>query len=188
MFLQDKPVLSVKHLSTYFDMAEGTVKAVQDVSFDLFQDEVLGVVGETGSGKSVTVKTVAGLIDAPGYIASGEIKFLTSEFSSDGREKYIDLARIRKEDFSSIRGRHIGMIFQDPMTSLDPMYTVGDQMAETLVHHKGVSEAEAREKSIKLLEQVGIPKPAERLDDYPFQLSGGQRQRIVIAIALLCDP
>ncbi|MDK2952945.1 peptide ABC transporter ATPase [Kosmotoga sp. DU53] len=184
----DKPILSVKNLRTYFDMAEGTVKAVQDVSFDLYRNEVLGIVGETGSGKSVTVKSIAGLIDKPGYIAGGEILFYTDEFSKDGNPEYMDLAKLKKEDFSRIRGKHIGMIFQDPMTSLDPMYTIGDQMIETIVHHEGVSEEEARERAIRLLEQVGIPKPEERIDDYPFQLSGGQRQRVVIAIALSCNP
>lgn len=185
--MPERPILSVKNLSTHFEMAEGVIKAVQDVSFDLYHDEVLGIVGETGSGKSVTVKAIAGMIETPGYIASGEVLFLTDEFSR-GEKEFIDLAKLPKEKFSRIRGKHIGMIFQDPMTSLDPMYTIGDQMIETIVHHRGVTVGEARERAIKLLEQVGIPRPAERINDYPFQLSGGQRQRVVIAIALSCDP
>ena len=186
--MESKPILSVKSLSTYFDMAEGTVKAVQDVSFDLHRNEVLGIVGETGSGKSVTVKSIAGLIDSPGRIAKGDISLLTEEFSKNNVEEYVNLAKLQYEKFSRIRGKHIGMIFQDPMTSLDPMYTIGNQMIETIVHHDKVSESEAKERSIKLLELVGIPKPSERINDYPFQLSGGQRQRVVIAIALSCNP
>lgn len=186
--MEKKPILSVRNLSTHFAMAEGTVKAVQDVSFDLSSDDVLGIVGETGSGKSVCVKTIAGLIDPPGYIANGEILLYTDEFSKDGKKEHIDLAKLKHESFSRIRGKHIGMIFQDPMTSLNPIFTIADQMIETIVHHEKVSEGEARERAIKLLEQVGIPKPSERIDDYPFQLSGGQRQRVVIAIALSCNP
>lgn len=186
--MEKKPILSVRNLSTHFAMAEGTVKAVQDVSFDLSSDDVLGIVGETGSGKSVCVKTIAGLIDPPGYIANGEILLYTDEFAKDGKKEYVDLAKLKYESFSRIRGKHIGMIFQDPMTSLNPIFTIADQMIETIVHHEKVSEGEARERAIKLLEQVGIPKPSERIDDYPFQLSGGQRQRVVIAIALSCNP
>ncbi|MFW6122567.1 MAG: ABC transporter ATP-binding protein [Petrotogales bacterium] len=169
-------------------MAEGTVKAVQDVSFTLSKNEVLGIVGETGSGKSVTVKTIAGLIDKPGYIANGQILFNTDEFSHDDEKSTTDLAKIKKSKFSRIRGKHIGMIFQDPMTSLDPLYTIGRQMMETIIHHEKVTEEEAKVRAVKLLEQVGIPNPVERIDDYPFQLSGGQRQRVVIAIALSCNP
>ncbi|HPM95021.1 MAG TPA: ABC transporter ATP-binding protein, partial [Mesotoga sp.] len=180
IWLQERPILSVKNLSTHFKMVEGVVKAVQDATFDLYRDEVLGIVGETGSGKSVTVKAIAGMIDNPGFIAGGEVLFLTDEFSKSGEKEYIDLAKLPKESFSRIRGKHIGMIFQDPMTSLDPMYTIGNQMIETIVHHKGVTVEEARERAVKLLEQVGIPKPSERINDYPFQLSGGQRQRVVI--------
>ncbi|HNR79069.1 MAG TPA: ABC transporter ATP-binding protein, partial [Mesotoga infera] len=179
--MQERPILSVKNLSTHFKMVEGVVKAVQDATFDLYRDEVLGIVGETGSGKSVTVKAIAGMIDNPGFIAGGEVLFLTDEFSKSGEKEYIDLAKLPKESFSRIRGKHIGMIFQDPMTSLDPMYTIGNQMIETIVHHKGITAEEARERAVKLLEQVGIPKPSERINDYPFQLSGGQRQRVVIA-------
>lgn len=164
------------------------MKAVNGVSFDLYKGDVLGIVGETGSGKSVTVKSIMGLIFPPGYIAGGKILFHTDEFSGDGKKEYVDLARLSQEEFTRIRGRHIGMIFQDPMTSLDPMYTIGDQIIETLVWHKKISEEEAFERAVELLEKVGIPKPRERMGSYPFELSGGQLQRVVIAIAMSCDP
>ena len=186
--MENKPILIVKNLKTYFDIAEGTVKAVDDVSFELNSMESLGIVGETGSGKSVTVKSIMGLIRAPGYIAGGQILFYTNEFSKNGEKEYIDLAKLPNEKFTHIRGKHISMIFQDPMTSLNPMYTIGDQMIETIMYHKGISEKEAREEAIELLNKVGIPNAKERIDDYPFQFSGGQRQRIVIAIALSCNP
>lgn len=164
------------------------MKAVNGVSFELYKGDVLGIVGETGSGKSVTVKSIMGLIFPPGYIAGGKILFHTDEFSGDGKKEYVDLARLSQEKFTRIRGRHIGMIFQDPMTSLDPMYTIGDQIIETLVWHKKISEEEAFERAVELLEKVGIPKPRERMGSYPFELSGGQLQRVVIAIAMSCDP
>lgn len=181
-------MLKVENLRTYFKQAEGIVKAVNGVSFDLHKGDVLGIVGETGSGKSVTVKSIMGLIFPPGYIAGGKILFHTDEFSSNGERAYVDLAKLPQEDFTRIRGRHIGMIFQDPMTSLDPMYTIGDQIIETLVWHKNVNEEEAFERAVQMLEKVGIPKPRERMGSYPFELSGGQLQRVVIAIAMSCDP
>ncbi|AEX85880.1 peptide ABC transporter ATPase [Marinitoga sp. 1135] len=183
-----EPVLIVENLKTYFDIAEGTVKAVNGVSFTLNPNESLGVVGETGSGKSVTMKTIMGLIKKPGYIPEGRILFLTDEFSKDGKKEYVDLTKLTPQQFTRIRGRHIAMIFQDPMTSLNPMYTVADQMIETIMYHQNVSELEARKRAVELLRKVGIPNADKRIDDYPFQFSGGQRQRIVIAIGLSCNP
>ncbi|WP_109604467.1 MULTISPECIES: ABC transporter ATP-binding protein [Oceanotoga] len=185
----NEPVLIVKDLRTYFDIAEGTVKAVNGVSFELNMNEALGVVGETGSGKSVTMKSVMGMIRKPGYIPEGsQILFKTNEFSKDGSKEYINLAKLSTKAFTRIRGKHIGMVFQDPMASLNPMYTVADQMIETIVYHQNVSLEEARERAIELLTKVGLPNAKERIDDYPFQFSGGQRQRIIIAISLSCNP
>lgn len=183
------PVLDVRHLKTYFDIAEGTVKAVHDVNFDLNINEALGVVGETGSGKSVTMKSLMGMIKKPGYLGKDtQILFKTDEFSKDGSKEYLDLSKLSDKAFTRIRGKHIGMVFQDPMSSLNPMYTVADQIIETIVYHQEVSPVEARERAIELLDKVGLPNARDRLDDYPFQFSGGQRQRIVIAIGLSCNP
>ena len=185
----NEPVLKVKDLKTFFKIPEGIVKAVNGVSFDLSTTEALGVVGETGSGKSVAMKSVMGMIRKPGYVVpSSQILFRTNEFSKDGSYEYVNLATLEYETFTRIRGKHIGMVFQDPMASLNPMYTVADQMIETIVFHQGVKIDEARDKAIELLNKVGIANPKERIDDYPFQFSGGQRQRIVIAIGLSCNP
>ncbi len=183
------PVLDVRNLKTYFDIAEGTVKAVNGISFKLHINEALGVVGETGSGKSVTMKSLMGMIRKPGYVdKSSQILFKTDEFSKDGAKEYVDLAKLSDKAFTRIRGKHVGMVFQDPMSSLNPMYTVADQMIETIVYHQEVSPQEAKERAIALLDKVGLPNAKQRIDDYPFQFSGGQRQRIVIAIGLSCNP
>ncbi|WP_369826022.1 ABC transporter ATP-binding protein [Petrotoga sp. 9PWA.NaAc.5.4] len=185
----DIPILDVRNLSTHFPIAEGTVKAVNQVFFTLNKNESLGIVGETGSGKSVTMKSVMGLIKKPGYVTEdSQILFYTDEFNKKGQKEYVDLAKIKSKDFTRIRGKHIGMVFQDPMSSLNPMFTIADQMIETIVYHQNVSIDEARERAIKLLDDVGIANPDERIDNYPFQFSGGQRQRIVIAISLSCNP
>ncbi|WP_190614867.1 ABC transporter ATP-binding protein [Tepiditoga spiralis] len=185
----NEPVLVVKDLKTYFDIAEGTVKAVNGVSFVLHKNEALGVVGETGSGKSVTMKSIMGMIKKPGYIVDGsQILFNTNEFSHDGSMEQVNLAKLSQKAFTRIRGKHIGMVFQDPMASLNPMYTVADQMIETIVYHQDVTPEEARKIAIELLKKVGLPNPEQRIDDYPFQFSGGQRQRIIIAIGLSCNP
>nr|WP_245857166.1 MULTISPECIES: ABC transporter ATP-binding protein [Petrotoga] len=182
-------ILDVRNMSTHFPVAEGTIKAVNQLSFTLSKNETLGIVGETGSGKSVSMKSVMGMIKSPGYITKeSQILFKTNEFSKDGKEEFVDLAKLKQKDFTRIRGKHIGMVFQDPMSSLNPMFTIADQMIETIVFHQNVSIEEARERAIKLLDDVGIANPAERIDDYPFQLSGGQRQRVVIAIGLSCNP
>ncbi|MCL1847297.1 MAG: ABC transporter ATP-binding protein [Coriobacteriia bacterium] len=162
----------------YFDTADGLVKAVDGVSFTLNLGETLGVVGESGCGKSVTAMTIMGLVPMPpGKIHNGEILF-----------KGESLLSIPERDFQKIRGNNIAMIFQDPLSSLNPVYRVGKQVGEGLTLHKGFSKKEALRRAIELLDMVGIPNPAERARDYPHQFSGGMRQRAMIAMALACDP
>ena len=171
-------LFEIKNLKTFFHTEAGTVKAVNDVSFDIFKGEVLGIVGESGSGKSVTSLSINRLIpNPPGEIVSGEIIY-------DGK----NLLELSYEEMRKYRGRHISMIFQEPMTSLNPVLRVGVQMNEVLVEHKGISEEEATKKSIEMLDAVGIPEPERRINDYPHQFSGGMRQRIMIAMALQCNP
>ena len=171
-------LFEIKNLKTFFYTEAGTVKAVNDVSFDIFKGEVLGIVGESGSGKSVTSLSINRLIpNPPGEIVSGEIIY-------DGK----NLLELSYEEMRKYRGRHISMIFQEPMTSLNPVLRVGVQMNEVLVEHKGISEEEATKKSIEMLDAVGIPEPERRINDYPHQFSGGMRQRIMIAMALQCNP
>lgn len=171
------PLLEVKNLRVEFPTRRGTLVAVDDVSFDIGRGEVLGVVGESGAGKSLTGMAIIGLLERPGRIAAGEIRL-------DG-ERIDDLpaAAMRR-----IRGRRIGAIFQDPLTSLNPLYTVGQQLMETIQTHLPVSRREARERAIGLLAEAGIPAPAHRIDQYPHQFSGGMRQRVVIALALCAEP
>ena len=177
-----EPILSVRNLRTYFYMEEGVVKAVDGVSFDLYPNEVLGIVGETGSGKSVTVKSIMRLIKPPGKIVDGQIIYRTK----DGRE--IDLLKIPEKEMYKIRGSEISMVFQDPMTSLNPLYTIGEQLVETIMVHQNLDRRRAKMKAIEMLELVGIPEPEKRFNSYPFEFSGGMRQRVVIAIALSCNP
>ena len=172
-------LVTVKNLSTHFFTEEGEVPAVDDVSFEVRRGETLGIVGESGCGKSVTSLSIMRLIPTPpGKILEG------SEIYFEG-ENVLDLpeSRMRK-----IRGNEISMIFQEPMTSLNPVYTVGDQIMEAIELHQGLSEREARKQAIEMLTLVGIPSPEQRVDEYPHQLSGGMRQRIMIAMALSCDP
>lgn len=170
-------LLTVRNLSTYFYMEEGVVAAVDDVSFDLKSEEVLGIVGETGSGKSVTVKSIMRLIKPPGKIVSGEIIY-----------KDRDLLKINEREMHKIRGKEIGMVFQDPMTSLNPLYTIGNQLMETIMQHQQVSKEEAFKRAVEMLKMVQIPEAEKRMNSYPFEFSGGMRQRVVIAIALSCNP
>ncbi|MGJ8454913.1 ABC transporter ATP-binding protein [Pseudothermotoga sp. U03pept] len=170
-------ILSVRNLSTYFYMDEGVVAAVDDVSFDLAPREVLGIVGETGSGKSVTVKSIMRLIKFPGKIVNGEIIY-----------KGQDILKLDEKDMYKIRGKEISMVFQDPMTSLNPLYTIGDQLIETIIQHQKVSKEEAFKRAVEMLSLVQIPEPEKRMRSYPFEFSGGMRQRVVIAIALSCNP
>jgi peptide/nickel transport system ATP-binding protein len=171
------PLLEVKDLHIEFPTRRGILKAVDGVSFSISPGEVLGVVGESGAGKSLTGAAIIGLLEPPGRIASGEILF-------DG--KRID--NLPYEDMRKIRGRQIGAIFQDPLTSLNPLYTVGRQLTETIQTHLDHSNESARNRAIALLEEVGIPAARERIDHYPHQFSGGMRQRVVIALALAAEP
>ena len=176
---ENAPLLEVTDLRTYFHTDAGTAKAVDGVSFEVRKGEVLGIVGESGCGKSVTSLSVMQLIPRPpGEILEGSsIRFKGDELVGAGERRLRDL-----------RGNDIAMIFQEPMTSLNPVFPVGDQISEALRLHRSMNKREARERSIEMLRLVGIPNPAERADDYPHQLSGGQRQRVMIAMALACEP
>ncbi|WP_417410904.1 ABC transporter ATP-binding protein [Hoeflea sp.] len=172
------PILDVKGLKTVFRTRGGEVHAVNSVDFDLRPGELLGVVGESGSGKSVTMMSLLRLLPSPpAEMRDGTVMF-------DGQ----DLLKISPEELRKVRGSKIGFIFQDPMTSLNPVYTIGFQLAEPLRAHLGMSKSQARARSVELLQLVGIPDPERRLKDYPHQFSGGMRQRVMIAIALACDP
>jgi len=176
-------LLSVRDLSTHFATPDGILRAVDGVSFDLRRGETLAVVGESGSGKSITGLSLLGLVPRPaGRIVAGEI--LLS--GRDGRVR--DLAKLDEAGLQGIRGNEIAMVFQEPMTSLNPVYRIGDQIAEAVVRHRAVPAAEARAMALAALETVGIPDAARRIDDYPHQLSGGMRQRAMIAMALACEP
>ena len=171
-------ILQVEDLRTRFHIPEGIVYAVNGVSFILKEGETLGVVGESGCGKSVTMLSILGLIPIPpGEITSGKALF---------RDK--DLIGLSDSEFEQLRGNEIAMVFQDPMTSLNPVLTIGRQITETLRTHLGISQEEADQKAIELLDKVGIPEPASRLGNYPHQFSGGMRQRVMIAMALSCNP
>ena len=184
MHLKDQPVpegehlLEVDDLKMYFHTQDGVVKAVDGVSYILDRGETLGVVGESGSGKSVTHLTIMGLIDMPpGRIEGGDVRYRGQS-----------LLKMSEEQMQDIRGNDIAMIFQDPMTSLNPVYTIGRQLGEGLRLHRGYSKDEALKRSVELLDMVGIPNPEQRVKDYPHQFSGGMRQRVMIAMALACDP
>ncbi len=178
------PLLSVRNLRTYFFQDEGTVKAVDGASFDIQEGQTLGVVGESGCGKSVTARSILRIVEPPGRIVAGEILW----HGADGEVR--DLVKLDADGriMRSIRGREIGLVFQEPMTSFSPVHTVGNQIIEAIRLHMRVSTAEARRRAIEALRQVGIPQPERRIDDYAFQLSGGLRQRAMIAVALACDP
>jgi peptide/nickel transport system ATP-binding protein len=170
-------LLQVKNLVVEFAHRRGTLRALDDVSFDIAPGEILGVVGESGAGKSITGAAIIGLLEPPGRIAAGQI-LLEGE-----RIDQLDSERMRR-----IRGKRIGAIFQDPLTSLNPLYTIGQQLVETIRTHLPLSEAQARERAVSLLRDTGIPAPEQRIDHYPHQFSGGMRQRVVISLALAAEP
>ena len=171
------PLLEVHHLRVEFPTRRGTLLALDDISFDIAPGEVLGVVGESGAGKSLTGAAIIGLLEPPGRIAGGEIRLAGQRIDN-----------LPYEQMRAIRGKRIGAIFQDPLTSLNPLYTIGRQLTETILTHLPVKPEEARQRAIKLLQETGIPAAAERLDQYPHQFSGGMRQRVVIALALAAEP
>ena len=171
------PLLTVQHLTVEFNTRRGTLTAIDDVSFDIAPGEVLGVVGESGAGKSITGTAIIGLLEPPGRIAGGEILL-------EGQR----IDNLKPEAMRKIRGRRIGAIFQDPLTSLNPLYTIGHQLVETILAHLPMNAAQARARAIALLGEVGIPAPEKRIDQYPHQFSGGMRQRVVIALALCAEP
>jgi len=170
-------LLEVKNLKTQFPTRAGLVRAVDDVSFDIDRGELLGLVGESGCGKSMTALSIMRLIAAPGKIVEGEIRF-------EDR----DLLKLSNREMRDVRGNDVAMIFQDPMTSLNPVFAVGEQIAEALRLHRNLSRKDARQAAIAAMREVSIPDPELRADDYPHQLSGGMRQRVMIAMALACDP
>ena len=173
----NQPLLEIRDLRVEFPTRRGTLVAVDGVSLEIAPGEVLGVVGESGAGKSMTGNAVIGLLESPGRIAGGEILL-------EGRR----IDNLPYEQMRKIRGRHIGAIFQDPLTSLNPLYTVGKQIVETILTHLPMSENKAKDRAVALLEEVGIPSARERIDHYPHQFSGGMRQRVVIALALCAEP
>lgn len=170
-------VLEVRNLKTVFQTYAGQVSALNDISFEIRQGEAVGIVGESGSGKSVTMLSIMRLLSENGKIVDGDIFF-------DGK----DLKNATEKDMQNIRGNEIGMIFQDPMTSLNPLFTIGNQLIEAIKKHNKVTDAEAKNRAIEMLKLVGIPSPEKRLKQYPHEFSGGMRQRVMIAMALCCRP
>ena len=175
--MAEQPLLQIENLRTWFHTHEGVARAVDGVSFDILPGETVGLVGESGCGKSVTALSVLQLVDAPGRLEGGAVWF-------KGR----DLAQLPVRAMRRVRGAEISMIFQEPMTSLNPVFTVGDQIIEAIVLHQKTSASAARRLAIEMLARVGIPSPARRVDEYPHQMSGGMKQRVMIAMALACRP
>jgi peptide/nickel transport system ATP-binding protein len=177
------PLLEVKDLKTYFYTEYGVVRAVEGISFAVEPEQTIGIVGESGCGKSVTALSIMGLIGPPGKIAGGEILYYR-------KGKIVDLSRLdpKGKQIRSIRGNEIAMIFQEPMTSLNPVFTIGTQIMESIILHQHLNKKEARKRAIEMLHKVGIPLPEQCIDEYPHQLSGGMRQRAMIAMALSCNP
>ncbi|MFN2303846.1 MAG: ABC transporter ATP-binding protein [Anaerolineales bacterium] len=203
-----EPLVEVKDLHVDFEVRDGTVHAIQGASFNINRGETTGVIGESGCGKSVTAKAIMQMIPKPGKIVKGEVLYHKRDKDNPGQEEIINISELDPDgtQIRKIRGGEIGMIFQEPMSSLTPVYTagfqigealnlhrlvpkkIGDHMNEAIMDYRHVSKQEAREIAIDYLRRVGLPKPEERVDSYPHELSGGQRQRVMIAIALSCDP
>jgi oligopeptide transport system ATP-binding protein len=175
--MSNQPILSIKDLRVSFFTPAGEVKAVGGLSYDLYQQEVIGIVGESGSGKSVSVNALMRILQYPGRIIGGTMEF-------NGKK----IEMLTEKQMQSVRGKEMAMIFQDPMTSLNPVYTVGNQLLETLLKHTGDSRAQAASTALRMLKLVGINNPEQRLRQYPYELSGGMRQRVMIAMALCCQP
>ncbi len=183
-----QPLLSVKNLRTYFDTDEGIVRAVEGVSFDVFPEKTLGIVGESGCGKSTVGRSILQILDRAGRIDHGEILYQMGDGNGTGQTVNIARENPNGRQMRTIRGQEIALIFQEPMTSFSPVHTIGNQINEAIKLHQDVSKKEAREKATDLLDMVGIPNPAQRFGEYAFQLSGGLRQRAMIAMALSCEP
>ncbi len=179
-----EPILTIRGLTTQFFGREGTTRAVDGVDLDVFAGRTLGVVGESGCGKSVTARSILGIVERPGRVVGGSIRLHQADGSSQ------DLARLPPDGpaMRGIRGREIALVFQEPMASFSQYYTVGNQIIEPIRLHTDLSPKQARARAIELLDLVGVPYPSRRIDEYPFQLSGGLRQRVMIAMALACDP
>jgi oligopeptide/dipeptide ABC transporter ATP-binding protein len=180
----NQTLLSVQDLKTYFFQDEGIVKAVDGATFDVYAGKTLGIVGESGCGKSVTAQSILRIVDQPGRIVGGKITLRRA----DGTETDLTQLHPNSKAIRAIRGAEIGLVFQEPMTSFSPVHTVGSQIVETVQLHCDLNKHQARERAIEVLRQVGIPKPERRIDEYAFELSGGLRQRAMIAVALSCDP
>lgn len=177
-------VLEVENLFTQFHTDDGLIRAVDGLSFDLVEGETLGIVGESGCGKSITALSIMNMVPSPGGIESGRIVL----YDHDGTPHEISKYSSKSRDMRSVRGRHVAMIFQEPMTSFTPVYTIGYQIREQLLEHEDLTKSQARERAIELLDFVGIANPKQRFDEYPYQFSGGMRQRAMIAMALSCNP
>jgi peptide/nickel transport system ATP-binding protein len=179
-----KPLLSVRNLRTSFFQDEGITRAVDGASFDVFPGRTLGIVGESGCGKSVTAQSILRIVDRPGRIVDGQIVLTRA----DGSQTDLVKLGANSREIRSIRGGDIGLVFQEPMTSFSPVHTIGAQLIEAVLLHSAVGRREARRRGIEALRSVGIPQPERRIDEYSFELSGGLRQRAMIAVALSCDP
>ena len=184
-FVKNETILSVKGLKTEFALDEGTVKAVDGVSFEVGRGQVIGLVGESGCGKSVSIKSIMGIIQKPGKVVEGEILFRPKQ-----GENMVDLRNYdnRGKEMRNIRGNDIALIPQEPMAALSPVHTIGNQLVEAIRLHRNISKKQAEKVAVERMRQVGVPSPEERMDVYSWQLSGGLRQRVMIAMALMCDP